>query len=225
MFVSFINHTKSAILFCCAGLLVGCDLGTQAGTDQKSQLGGSCEWSQDCEQGLECSDGMCVFNGTGSDSDVSTGGDTYAGATWFDSDSGLTWQKSPAGLMNWADARTYCASWSGGWRVPTVDELRSLIRGCEATEPGGECHVQTDHCVVLSCAGDSCNGCAEHAGPSNGFYWPSELSGPEHWHWSSSKVEGKSELVWVVIFFSANVNVNFKENEGYVRCVRSNGSL
>lgn len=67
------------------------------------------------------------------------------GTTWKDPKSGLTWQVVPADKrMNWNGAKAYCSSLSGGWHLPTKDELSSLIRkdaqGCKwPSEMKGKC--------------------------------------------------------------------------------------
>jgi hypothetical protein len=51
----------------------------------------------------------------------------------LDHETGLVWQRSPVNLfgLDWADSRFSCASASiggrGGWRLPSVTELTSLL--------------------------------------------------------------------------------------------------
>jgi len=56
--------------------------------------------------------------------------DVGADAVW-DTTSGLTWQrKVPEQRFDWSGAKSYCAGLSlagGGWRLPTKDELASLV--------------------------------------------------------------------------------------------------
>lgn len=52
--------------------------------------------------------------------------------TVYDTLTKLTWQRdgSASGALNWANAKTYCAglaSAGGGWRLPEVTELRSIV--------------------------------------------------------------------------------------------------
>ncbi len=53
-----------------------------------------------------------------------------AGGTVKDPRTGLTWQRQvPGPSYGWEDAKAYCAGLSlagGGWRLPTIDELKGL---------------------------------------------------------------------------------------------------
>jgi hypothetical protein len=85
---------------------------------------------------------------TAADTDADTDTDdgcSEAGApqyTWCDEATGLLWENphmdAPGGI-NLNSAVAYCASLGLGdfndWHVPTIDELRTLIRACPATEP------------------------------------------------------------------------------------------
>ena len=153
--------------------------------------------------------------------------DTYSppGGTWKDPTSGLTWQVMPTGgTMDWSDAKPHCAGLSldgGGWHLPTIGELRTLIRGCPATEDGGSCNVEEGDCLAWSCRDDSCSGCSSYDGPGkDGMYWPDEIQGDCCWYWSSSPVEGIDDFAWGVYFNYGYVNTDVVGNPVHVRCVR-----
>jgi hypothetical protein len=151
--------------------------------------------------------------------------------TWTDSSSGLTWQVTPfANTMDWADATSYCQNLAldgGGWRLPTISELRTAIRGCVQTETGGSCGV-TDACpdAGAPCDSASCSGCANGAGPGATCYAPAEFADPCYAAWSSSTAVGDEHSAWYVDFTRGYVAVNAEAASGYgtnfpyVRCVR-----
>ncbi len=138
------------------------------------------------------------------------------------------WQNPPAeNAMPWQDAIDYCENLSldghDDWRLPSISELRSLIRGCAATETGGSCRVD-DGCLSYdTCWDDPCSGCDNGGGPAGGCYWPDEMEGPCSWYWSSSPREDSGGLAWVVAFGLASVFNDFVSYDRLVRCVRLGG--
>ncbi len=151
---------------------------------------------------------------------------TPSGETWTDPTTGLTWQVAPSGgRMKWSEAKAYCQNMSGGhggWRLPTISELRTLLRGCPATKKGGYCDV-ADNCLEWKrCGSDaSCNGCSLKDGPApGGAYWPRQLGGVVGAYWSSSPVADINYGAWAVGFEYGHIfsNVFGKYNEA--RCVR-----
>ena len=147
--------------------------------------------------------------------------------TWYDPSSGLTWQLTlTSGTVEWQEAKDHCSSLfldGGGWRLPTVDELRSLIRGCPETVTGGSCGV-SGGCLGSSCkenAGDCY--CSYQDGPAGGCYWPSEIPGIcNRWCWASSPVEGLDSFAWKVNFSQGRIDDEFDgfSSGNYARCVR-----
>ena len=168
--------------------------------------GGSCGA---CEDGGVCSDGVCLY------------------PYWIDSETGYMWENPPSmELLGWNPASAYCANLGLGghndWRLPSIDELRTLVRGCSATKPGGSCNVWEGECLALACKEDSCSqGCTTWAGPGEaGNYWPDELEGLTGWYWSSSFVEDVSNAAWTVGFAGGSVSgFNFNASSSF-RCVR-----
>ena len=164
--------------------------------------GGSCGT---CGSGKACQNGQCVVT------------------TWTDPTSDLTWQVTPTGGgMDWSEAKAHCAELSldgGGWHLPTIGELRTLIRGCSSTVTGGACDV-TDSCRSLSCwnIGD-CGGCSGGGGPADGCYWPDEMQTCSY-DWSSSPGEDVEDGAWSVYFGGGNIMNNPVNAAMYAHCVR-----
>lgn len=176
--------------------------GNECGDDG---CGGSCGA---CGEGTQCHLGACAY--------------PYRDDT--DTMSYLAWQNPAApDTMSWDLAKQYCKALNLGpdldseWRLPTVDELRSLIRGCKATESGGTCKAGKG-CQEKSCM---CEGCGDYDGDGEeGMYWPEEIAGGCCWYWTSELVEGDEELAWYVDFASGRVNYCSVLKEIRVRCVR-----
>jgi hypothetical protein len=144
-------------------------------------------------------------------------------SAWTDPATGLMWQISPTGGgMNWAHAKTHCEQLNLGghadWRLPTIAELRSLIRGCPPTESGGACET-TDSCTTLDCGKDACRGCPDHERPT-GVCWPGELGGATWFYWSASPVADTAIYAWGVHFRVGSVLGDFTALDRLVRCVR-----
>jgi hypothetical protein len=175
---------------------------------------------------------------------------TWPSNTWSDSNNNLCWQDPPsASTMNWYVAagvydasynettEDYCGDLGGGWRLPTISELRSLFRSgtdteCEVVEwdmswtsvPAGYCEIW-DSCLsygicwnVAECYPSAC-GTLEGPG-SGGCYWDAVLSGTCSYYWSSSETEDYLTF-WYVYFESGDVSSFGVVNESFVRCVRS----
>jgi hypothetical protein len=164
---------------------------------------------------------------------------------WVDSTTGLTWENpASTGEYYWDEAIAYCQQLSldgGGWKLPTISELRSLVRGCAGTMTGGGCNVADGECVSNSCMVDagavaSCNGCTAESGLGpNGCYWPSDVTGPcgvgESYYWSSTIVtdSGWFENPWFLRFREGKVGHGYNHSPGpgrfnaaqlQVRCVK-----
>lgn len=137
----------------------------------------------------------------------------------------LIWQDPPAEeKMTWFEAIEYCknASIDGQdeWRLPSISELRSLIRGCAATELGGSCGI-TDDCAHALCWNSTCSGCGFLEGPGvGGAYWPEGMSGEIDWYWSYSQIEGDDVRAWGVYFDVGDVGAYYFGAHNNVRCVR-----
>ena len=163
-----------------------------------------------------CSEGYWTYNKTCSgECNKSTGLCEIicvqaAGKTWTEETSSMTWEK----------AKDYCSNLTAcgysDWHLPTISELRSLIQNCPATQTGGECGV-TNNCLSFSDCDNfsaACQGCDND---SSGKY--SKL-GDSSWLWSSSTLSDGTDSAWLVLFYDASVQFDYKSNNDYVRCVR-----
>jgi len=148
---------------------------------------------------------------------------------WYDGVSRFCWQDPPAvDSMEWEDAIAYCEGLELGgrsdWRLPSISELRSLVRGCPDTEWGGACGVRDD-CAVHGCWNHPCSGCDEDEGPgADGCYWDPALRGGcmrRFWTSTPYPTDDEHELAWIVYFVTGAVHHADQTSEWRVRCVRT----
>jgi hypothetical protein len=148
---------------------------------------------------------------------------------------GLVWSKKNFGKMTWREAVDYCRENRGnlpgsGWHLPTIDELRTLIIGCSATEFGGRCPAKEGCRSEEDCYGGeskaNCAGCEHHKGPGpEGCYMDKALDDPCYGYWSSTPAPWSSSSAFFVIFYDGSV---YSENVDFlygVRCVRAGEAL
>ncbi len=147
---------------------------------------------------------------------------------WLDTTTGLMWEEPPNGdRMTITEAETYCAELTtddhDDWRLPDIDELRSLIAGCTVDY----CDVSTT-CTSASsldpCNTDCLEGCFDEKGPGqDGCYRNEVLSGSCYNTWSSTPATGSvsDDYYWVIDFSDATFSyINANDLEQNVRCVR-----
>jgi len=175
--------------------------------------------------GKECGDDGCGGScGACAPGHICNGSDTCVMVAWTDPSSGRTWQMTPTGgSMDWSKAHAHCQGLSldgGDWRLPTIGELRSLIRSCASTGSGGTCTVHEGVCLAWECRHGSCGGCSSRGGPASGCYWPSDIKGRCTTYWSSSPVEDRVGA-WRGSFHTGAVDYDVVSTNEQVRCVRS----
>ncbi|MBP5435531.1 DUF1566 domain-containing protein [bacterium] len=133
------------------------------------------------------------------------------------------WSPKSVQTVVYEEALEYCNNLTdcgfSDWHLPTIDELRTLIKNCPETETGGSCNV-TDNCLSFSdCYSEQeCSSCEE----SNVEY--SKLGDRNIFLWSSSVLSDYSERVCGVCFWDAELvcfNKDFESYFLYVRCVRN----
>jgi len=205
-------------------------------TDGKSCGSGNWCQSGSCECKPACSGKECGDDGCGGSCGTCDSPQTYTcgggecvlrSGLWVDSATGLVWQDPPtAGSKAWQAAKDFCsantAGLSGsGWRLPTISETRSLVRGCTKTVTNGACGV-TDSCLIVSCwsiAG--CSGCDPWGGTAGGCYWDEDLGGDCGMYWSSSPDGSNASNAWIQGYHDGGVVTGGKTLNNKVRCVRS----
>jgi len=120
-----------------------------------SRQGESCSSTADCVGELRCVAQVCACQCDGGVSCDASGNclskqaftsPSSASVTWTDPATGLVWMNSVLDTpKTWQEALSYCTyavvSGFDDWRLPTISELRSLIRGCAGTSVGGACAV------------------------------------------------------------------------------------
>lgn len=141
-----------------------------------------------------------------------------------DPQTGLMWQNGSDPSDTWAEAVDYCENlvWEDydDWRMPTVDELRTLLRGCPATESDGTYGV-VDECVESTCWTEDCGGCDYQGGPSvNDCYWPNEFGGNCWSIWSSLAAPDEPAYAWFVDFTDGSVLRMEMVDNNDAHCVR-----
>ncbi len=195
-----------------------------------------------------CSDGSvglqsCSDNGSGWEACECT---EYS--VWCDNNTGLCWQTPQKDAYDYEDigvvsqdAVRYCQELELGgyddWRLPDIDELRTLIRGSPSTETGGDCPI-TEGTGTEYNGDERCMGGEEWGGPApGGCYWPAELSGTcdkqdpyalqhplEYWA-TDGAADDPEHWIAFVAFDSGVVGYNHVNSYGDVRCVRDAPSV
>ena len=239
-----------SMLFCAliVASFLGCDeSGSVESGDDSSYSDGQCDVGS-CEP--DCSGKSCGDDGCGGSCGTCDAGATCQDGTcsteppvgiWTDPESGLMWMDppvyfAPGSPKNWTVAKESCESLvlegHEDWRLPTLDELRTLIRGCENTMAGGAC-AATDACFNPECFVDSppCfDGCPASEGPVDagagmGCYWPEAfgMKASCFLYWSSLSVPTTDTLttyIATVNFDDATVDYFPEDGNLDIRCVR-----
>ena len=152
----------------------------------------------------------------------------------IDSATKLIWSSATSQNKKWAEAENRCSELEEGgfknWRMPTISELRTLVRNCQKTATGGLCKV-TDECTAsYSSANPQCYnidlctsttnaiGIERCGDQTDGSY--SLLGDASVYLWSSSEPDEDHDKAWYIYFKNTNILNQKKTLTGQVRCVR-----
>jgi flagellar biosynthesis GTPase FlhF len=124
---------------------------------------------------------------------------------------GLMWEKTHA--MNWNDAMEYAKNLQFGgysdWRLPTVDELKEVVRSCGGT-PAEYNDKNSSSIIDKNIANSSYRSCYKNKGfEDNCLYW------------SCASVSGRTKYAWIVYFGFGDVGNGNKDYDYSLRCVRA----
>ena len=122
----------------------------------------------------------------------------FGNAAVLDRETGLVWEQSPStSTFTWLDAQSHCnALTTGGrlgWRLPTLQELASLVDPNNPNNPGGNPDLPPGHPF------------------SNVQSLP---------YWSATTYANSPSNAWVVNFFNGVVLINTVSFPHFVWCVR-----
>lgn len=134
----------------------------------------------------------------------------------------LQWSNK-AFVAFWSDAVNYCKKLNensyNDWRLPNIDELRTLIKNCSKTETGGECKVSEQNgCLADKCSSPATSCYCEMMDNDDGYY---STLGDNGKFCSSSIPSGHSNDVWYINFDDGKVSYDNKILCSNVRCVRN----
>jgi hypothetical protein len=158
--------------------------------------------------------------------------DETKGEAWVDMSTNLTWQTgNSCSALTQGSAVKYCENLEidgiDDWRLATISELRTLIRGCPETMTGGDCSISDDCFNWSLCESESCGGCDFEEGPEKDCYYPAELQGVYacYSYWSSTPTSAGASNWWCVLFATGGiVSCDDGDDEHgiseFVRCVR-----
>ena len=154
---------------------------------------------------------------------------------------GNMWSARSLNDLEWEDAVSYCKNLTelgySDWRMPTVNELRTLIQNCSYTETGGSCEI-TDECLA-----EEMENWDEYADAYSDYYLPdtihcaspcgckysydmssnvvfSKIEDDKDDRLWSSILSWDPEQAWLLSFYDASLFICDTDSFAGVRCVR-----
>ena len=146
-------------------------------------------------------------------------------AIYFDSDSGLTWQVVVGSASSFLGSQLYCdglqAAGSSDWRLPTIEDLRSLTRGCPELALTGTCNLSSGGCESMSCRDAACIEFCSGEEPDGACHWPMDVDGSctAGAYWSSTSVADQAGDRWTIDLASGGLRFEAEHENALARCV------
>jgi len=176
-------------------------------------------WDDECCWNPDACEGGDADIDTDADTDTDTDTDTSGDPdTWYDESTDLCWENPAVSGTYLAD---HCEDLGEPWRMPTINELMSLIIGCDQLD----CGVTDPECLDYPGCADGCDdNCPPMEGPGpEGCYWHAELGGDCEGvlYESTSSLNGDDALSWFVNFYRGMPESDTEDTVVRIRCVRT----
>ncbi len=136
---------------------------------------------------------------------------------------GIIWSEIVLQYLDWGNAKAYCDDFDEGghtdWRLPNIDEMRTVVRNCSRMMTGGECPVSELN-GATTFAGNydsdetrlSCT-CAYDAADSI-------IGDRNKVLWTSTTVSDVTMYAWT-LDSNLSLSPEAKESKAFMHCVRS----
>ncbi|MBO4699901.1 DUF1566 domain-containing protein [bacterium] len=129
------------------------------------------------------------------------------------------WSELSEKKMNFNEAKNYCRKLRDGgnsdWRLPTIDELRTLIQNCPGSETAGACKVSEDEgCLSNMCISERYCECAPKTSGEHSKLGDTTII------WTSSLKTQTNNRAFTVDFLRGGIGSNNTESRYNVRCTR-----
>lgn len=135
-------------------------------------------------------------------------------------DGTLWWSDVSNESLNWDAADIECSNLGG--RLPTISELRTLVKNCNGTVTDGSCNV-TDDCLCYSSSCDCLDGeCyCNNTFITDHYAYEYSVFGDTFFLWSASETSDKDQhYAWYIDFATACINTQIKDSLLLFRCVK-----
>jgi hypothetical protein len=158
--------------------------------------------------------------------------------TVTDKSTGLTWTHEAKEKLTWVKANQYCETLDfagfADWRLPNIDELRSIVVGCPTTVLEGSCPIHDNNGFggkAIDITKDNC-GCKESRTKRDGafyynLYWDNSVwkeirdsNTTSCYYRSSTPVTDIKGRHFSMDFCMASVGQSHPDSDTNVYCVR-----